>query len=56
MRKTPPVNSGDKFLLGIDLGGTKIYAAVTDSNYRVLGRAKCDSGRKVTPEDAAEAM
>jgi len=32
-----------KFKLGIDIGGTKIYAVVLDENYKVVGKSKTDT-------------
>ena len=33
-------NQGSTLVVGVDLGGTKILAAVIDANYQILGRAK----------------
>jgi glucokinase len=41
---------------GIDLGGTKIQAAVVDSDYRVLGQARHPTPTKGGPRDVAAAM
>jgi glucokinase len=41
---------------GIDLGGTKIQAAVVDANSRVLGEAREPTPTKGGPADVAEAM
>ena len=40
-------DSGGQVVVGVDLGGTKILAAVVDPNSRILGRAK-----RPTPADA----
>ncbi len=40
-------DNGGRVVVGVDLGGTKILAAVVDSNSRILGRAK-----RPTPADA----
>ena len=36
--------------LGIDLGGTKTYAAVTDENHRVISEMKVDTDSGASPE------
>jgi glucokinase len=41
---------------GIDLGGTKIQAAVADAEYRVLGQARHPTPTKGGPSDVADAM
>ncbi|CAN5647957.1 ROK family protein [soil metagenome] len=40
------------FVLGIDLGGTKILAGVVDANHQILGRAK----RSTPAKEGAEAL
>ena len=42
--------------LGIDLGGSKIYAVVTDAANSVLATAKTQTESKSTPEKMAQAM
>ncbi len=39
-----------KFALGIDLGGTKIYAVVTDEKHNLLSEAKTDTDFSAGPE------
>lgn len=39
-------SSASDLVLGIDLGGTKILAAVVDSDHRILGRAKTSTPAK----------
>lgn len=41
------------FALGVDLGGTKIYAIVTDSRNNVVAEAKCDTDFGSGPEKIA---
>ena len=41
------LDNGSSLVVGVDLGGTKILAAVIDANYRILGRAK-----RSTPAEA----
>jgi glucokinase len=41
---------------GIDLGGTKIQAAVVNSRHRVLGEARVPTPREGGPKDVADAM
>jgi glucokinase len=41
---------------GIDLGGTKIQAAVTDRRWKVLGQARRQTPTEGTPQDVAEEM
>ena len=36
--------------LGIDLGGTKIYAVVTDSKHNIIGEAKAETDYAAGPE------
>ena len=36
--------------LGIDLGGTKIYAVVTDENNKIIGEGKEDTDFSAGPE------
>ena len=42
--------------LGIDLGGTKIYAVVTDREHRVIADAKAATPSGATPEQLAAAI
>ena len=42
--------------LGIDLGGSKIYAVVTDAANSVLATAKTQTESNSTPEKIAQAM
>ncbi len=41
------LDTGSPLVIGVDLGGTKILAAVVGPNYRILGRAK-----RPTPAEA----
>ncbi|HET7119672.1 MAG TPA: ROK family protein [Solirubrobacterales bacterium] len=41
---------------GIDLGGTKIQAAVVDARGEVVGQARCPTPTKGEPQDVADAM
>jgi len=41
---------------GIDLGGTKIEAVVTDDDNRVLGQARDSTPTAGSPDDVAAAM
>jgi glucokinase len=45
-----PTNAEGPFLIGVDLGGTKILSGVVDSAHQVLGRAK-----RATPAGKGEA-
>ena len=44
------------YALGIDLGGTKIYAVVTAPDHRVLARAKRSTNSESTPEETVSDM
>ena len=43
----------DNLALGIDLGGSKIYAVVTDPDNRVIADAKSPTDPAAGPEDRA---
>ena len=49
------MNAND-LALGIDLGGSKIYAIVTDAANNILATAKTQTDAKSTPEQIAQAM
>ena len=44
------------YSLGIDLGGTKIYAVVTAPDHRVIARAKCATNPDNSPEETVSDM
>ncbi|MBR2425124.1 MAG: ROK family protein [Lentisphaeria bacterium] len=44
----------DDLALGIDLGGTKLYAVVTDGHHNCLGELKADTDSNATPEKLAQ--
>lgn len=46
----------NEYTLGIDLGGTKIYAAVADRSYRIVADAKMNTPTGATPDELAEAI
>jgi glucokinase len=50
------INSGMSMLGGIDLGGTKIQAAIVDSDHRVLSEARRPTPTDGGPEDVAAEM
>lgn len=45
-----------EYSLGIDLGGTKIYAVVADSSYQIVADAKMNTPTGATPDELAEAI
>ena len=44
------------YALGIDLGGTKIYAVVTDPDHNVIAKAKRSTNSEATPEETVSDM
>ncbi len=46
----------DKLALGIDLGGSKIYAVVTDQKNQVIADAKTPTNPAAGPEEVAQTM
>ena len=46
----------DGLSLGIDLGGSKIYAVVTDADNTILSRAKIPTPANADPEKLAEGL
>ena len=44
------------YALGIDLGGTKIYAVVTDPEHNVIAKAKRSTNSEATPEETVSDM
>ena len=46
----------NEYSLGIDLGGTKIYAVVADSSYQIVSDAKMNTPSGATPDELAEAI
>ncbi len=46
----------DNLALGIDLGGSKIYAVITDPEHHVIADAKFPTDPSAGPEETAEAM
>ena len=49
-------NGMKKFEIGIDLGGTKIYAVVVDENHEVVGKAKNPTPSGATLAETAQVM
>ncbi|MBO5959117.1 MAG: ROK family protein, partial [Lentisphaeria bacterium] len=46
----------NEYTLGIDLGGTKIYAVVVDRDYKIVSDAKMNTPSHATPDELAEAI
>lgn len=44
------------YALGIDLGGTKIYAVITDPDHKVIARGKRSTNPESTPEETVSDM
>ena len=50
------MKKNDGLYLGIDLGGSKIYAVVADKDYRILSRAKTPTPANINAEELARAL
>ena len=50
------MKKNDGLFLGIDLGGSKIYAVVADKDFKILSRAKTPTPANVNAEELALAL